>query len=400
MKFPKQSCMKIVHEISNIIGEQVNMMDHEGIIIASTDPSRIGTFHAGARRVVEERLTELTIHGQEEYEGSKPGVNLPIEFQQDIIGVIGVTGPETSVGKYGQIIKKMTEILLMDIAMRQETDVEQRIRSRFLNDWIHSSPKDINHQMVENGKQIGLDITQPRRVMLVGVLSRDATATVATQRIIDAAESNVRRLVCAATEAIVFKSGSAVVCCVRMTDDEGMLRLAHQVKGAIEADERLLVCIGVDDPAETFVFINTAYQHAQKALRTCLRSPLKDVRLYDSINMEIFLGEIADMTKLEYIRRIFRDCTTEEIARWIDVLDTYYACEGSLNETAQKLFIHKNTLQYRLRQLAEKTGYDPRSIRFSSLYYNAIHFYHDLGLNAQPDAEDEEPAPETPHTAG
>ena len=117
MKFPKSSCMKIVQEISNIIGERVNMMDHEGMIIASTDPARIGTFHAGAKRVVEERLEILTIHGNEEYEGAKPGLNLPIEFQNDIIGVIGVTGPEKKVGKYGQIIKKMTEILLLDIAM-------------------------------------------------------------------------------------------------------------------------------------------------------------------------------------------------------------------------------------------------------------------------------------------
>ena len=73
MKFPKSSCMKIVQEISNIIGERVNMMDHEGMIIASTDPARIGTFHAGAKRVVEERLEILTIHGNEEYEGAKPG---------------------------------------------------------------------------------------------------------------------------------------------------------------------------------------------------------------------------------------------------------------------------------------------------------------------------------------
>lgn len=379
MKFPKSSCMKIVQEISDIIGERVNMMDHEGMIIASTDPARIGTFHAGAKRVVDEKLEILTIHDDEEYTGAKPGLNLPIEFQNDIIGVIGVTGPEKKVGKYGQIIKKMTEILLLDISMRKEMDVEQRIRARFLNDWIHGLPQEINRQMVENGRQIGIDITLPRRILLVSIIPREGAATVALQRVIDAAEGSVRKVLVGFTEAIVFKSGSALVCLVSRAEDARMLEWAGVLKARIEENQALCVCIGIDDPVANFVHINTAYQHAQKALRTCLRSPSKDIRLYDSINMEIFSGEIPDMIKLEYVRRIFRDCTWEEIAGWIPLLDTYYACDGSIARASQALYIHKNTLQYRLRQLYEKTGYDPRSIRFSSLYYNAIHFYHDLG---------------------
>ncbi len=387
MKFPKSSCMKIVYEISNIIGEQINMMDHLGMIIASTDPARIGTFHAGAKRVVDERLESLTIHGDEEYTGAKPGLNLPLEFQDDIIGVIGVTGPEKKVGKYGQIIKKMTEILLLDIYMRQEMDVELRIRTRFLNDWIHGKPQEINRQMVENGHQIGIDITIPRRILLVSIIPQEGPTTVAVQRNIDAAEDNARKIIGAITEAIVFKSGSALVCCILRTDDDHMLDIARAVKTRIESAGPLIVCIGIDNTAQSFMYINTAYQHAQKALRTCLRSPSKDIRLYDSINMEIFSGELPDMIKLEYVQRIFSNCSLKEIAEWIRLLDTYYGYEGSITEAAQALYIHKNTLQYRLKQLYEKTGYDPRSIRFSSLYYNAIHFYHDLNEKITLDVE-------------
>ena len=390
MKFPKSSCMKIVQEISNIIGERVNMMDHEGMIIASTDPARIGTFHAGARRVVEEKLDVLTIHGNEEYEGARPGLNRPIEFQGDIIGVIGVTGPEKKVGKYGQIIKKMTEILLLDIAMRQEIDVEQRIRARFLNDWIHGLPQEINRQMVESGRQIGIDIQSPRRIMLVSILPRQGPATVALQRRIDEAEGSVRKILSTLTEPIVFKSGSALVCLVPRAEDARMLEAARAVKSRIETDAALIVCVGIDDAVGSYVHIRAAYQHAQKALRTCVRSPSRDIRLYDSINMEIFSGEIPDLIKLEYIRRIFRNCPLEEIEGWIALLDTYYGFEGSITQAAQALFIHKNTLQYRLRLLHEKTGYDPRSIRFSSLYYNAIHFYHDLGGKLELEAEGDE----------
>lgn len=80
MNLPKYSCLKIVNEISLAIGEQINMMDHEGVIIASTDASRIGTFHAGAKRIIDEKLSSLVIRSDDEYIGAKPGINLPIEF--------------------------------------------------------------------------------------------------------------------------------------------------------------------------------------------------------------------------------------------------------------------------------------------------------------------------------
>ena len=56
---------------------------------------------------------------------------------------------------------------------------------------------------------------------------------------------------------------------------------------------------------------------------------------------------------------------------------TFYDVEGSINAASEKLFIHKNTLQYKLNKIAEKTGYNPRSIRHSSLFYIAIYFYRE-----------------------
>ncbi len=381
MKFPKYSCQKIVHEINKTINEQVNMMDHKGMIIASTDASRIGTFHEGAKRVIDEKLDMLIIRSDEEYAGARPGINLPVEFRGDIVGVIGVTGPEETVGVYGKIIKKMTEILLMDISMRTEVETEQRVRTRFLTDWIHSSPEGINEQMAENGLQNGIDIKTPRRVMLMSIIALQDFASVALQRGIDAMERNIQKQIRALKDAFTFKLGSVLVCCIGMADDQQMLGIAGAIKTENEQSRELTVCIGIDDAQSDYTRINTAYRHAQKALRTCVRSLNKKPRIYQNINMEIFSGEIPDTVKLEYVRRIFRNYAMDEIPKWITLLDTYYACDGSLAQAAEKLFIHKNTLQYRLRQLQEKTGYDPRGLRDSSLFYNAIHFYHDIRDN-------------------
>lgn len=211
MKIPKQSSRRIVEEISGVIGQQVNMMDQLGVIVASTDPARIGTFHGGAKRIIDERLASLTIRDGDEYPGTRPGINLPIEYQGDIVGVIGVTGPEEQVKKYGQIIKKMTEILILDISMQEENELEERIRTRFLNDWIHTAQKDVNRQMVENGRQLGIDITLPRRILLVRILPSRETEAAALQRNIDEAEKKLMRRLRKQPDAIAFKCGSEIV---------------------------------------------------------------------------------------------------------------------------------------------------------------------------------------------
>ncbi len=57
------------------------------------DESRLHTVHEGAVEVLKSGET-LTIYPDqgEAWKGSEPGINLPIVFHENIIGVIGVTG--------------------------------------------------------------------------------------------------------------------------------------------------------------------------------------------------------------------------------------------------------------------------------------------------------------------
>lgn len=49
--------------------------------------------------------------------------------------------------------------------------------------------------------------------------------------------------------------------------------------------------------------------------------------------------------------------------------------DGSINLTSKELYIHKNTLQYRLKKIKELTGYDPRKLRDFSILYIATLLY-------------------------
>lgn len=386
----------IVEEISGIIGRQINMMNAEGTIIASTDPARLGTFHAAAKRLIDENLNEITVHSDTEYKGALPGTNIAVRFKDKPVAVIGVTGPYTEVVKYGQMLKKMTEILIRDEYYKQQNDTETRIKNRFLNDWLYGSPDTIDRRLEIQGQSLGIDITVPRRIVIFEPVLKTGYSEKKTslphtegaaedelkpsdiQRHIDNTWKTVATMVRHESDAVTLISGNVFICALGSKSDKQLLDFVRSVCAAVESRYPVLLAAGLDAKTDDYRLINSARLKAEKALKTCLRSPSKEPRLYNTINMEIFSSEIPDPVKKEYITRIFKSYSEEEIRRCISILDVFYQEEGSLTKTAEKLFMHKNTLQYQLNKLKKQSGYDPRSIRFSSLFYNAVHFYRDL----------------------
>jgi sugar diacid utilization regulator len=61
--------------------------------------------------------------------------------------------------------------------------------------------------------------------------------------------------------------------------------------------------------------------------------------------------------------------TDEELLRTIKM---YFACNQNLTLTAKKLFIHRNSLHYRLEKLTERTGLDIRRFHDAFALYFAI----------------------------
>ena len=66
--------------------------------------------------------------------GALPETNIAVRFHEKSAAVIGVTGRKQDVDKYGGILKKMTEILMLNIYYKQHFDLEERLRNHFLRE--------------------------------------------------------------------------------------------------------------------------------------------------------------------------------------------------------------------------------------------------------------------------
>ena len=81
MHITQKSAQNIVNEMKASIHRDINIMDENGVILASTDPTRRGKLHQGALAIIREGLDCLTVRQDEPERGIQRGVNLPVTLR-------------------------------------------------------------------------------------------------------------------------------------------------------------------------------------------------------------------------------------------------------------------------------------------------------------------------------
>ncbi len=379
MMLSEQIASNIVREVNSVIPLKINIMNEKGIIIASSDKQRVGSFHEGAMRIIENQIDEIIVHYDGEFDGAKKGINYTLKLQGYIIGVLGITGEYEEIVDSALIIKRMTELLVENTYSVEQKQLKENICNRYLSEWLSGEAKNITNDFVKRGKILGFDITIPRRILVCSLYHSDQKENLQSMHVMEGAEQYLKKRVTNKDPLnLYYKSGSSLVCAVTAITDDAIEALAKELKKQVEENFSVKLAIGIDSSVENFAFAQTALIRAQKANKACMRTHKRDIRFYDDLNMEVFTDEISELSKQEFVHRIFKGFTKEEIRNSMVLLETFYDLEGSIQKVSERLFIHKNTLQNKLKKIAERTGYDPRSIRHSSLFYIAIYFYRDI----------------------
>ncbi len=374
MLLSKSIADQIVSQLSQIIEQHINIMDTQGMIISSTDPKRIGTFHGGAQKIITERLNELMIVNDSEYQGAKNGINLPIEFNNEIIGVIGMTGNYDLVYKYGQIIKKMTEILLLDTYVREQSTIEQKARDRFLEEWIFGR-YELNYpdEFQARAISLGIDVKSPKRVLVFALRSSDHT--IVSDQIQTNISHRIRNYLKSIPQAFLFRTATLYIGVFNQLEDHEMTQIAKEIYSTIKENFKCDVHVGMD--SNTPKPIARSFKNANLALQLSLKSD-QPITIFDTLNFDLYITRMSENDRIQFIENLFPKESMHDIGTHIETLRTLYQAEGSIKLASERLFIHKNTLQYRLNKIEQLTSYDPRKLSKSYLFMVAIKIFDSL----------------------
>ena len=140
----------------------------------------------------------------------------------------------------------------------------------------------------------------------------------------------------------------------------------YQILADFTADCEALLSIAVGKKCQLFQ-LSLSYQSALTALKYC-RSSENEIAFFDDMTLEILLSSISEQEKNAYLQKTISVLSDEER----NLLQTYFEANMSLLGTSQKLFLHKNTVQYKLNHIYQKCGLNPRVFKDAVLLYLAL----------------------------
>ncbi|MBQ8304785.1 MAG: helix-turn-helix domain-containing protein [Blautia sp.] len=349
-----QLARQIVDTLKTICSHDINYIDIHGRICASTDSSRVNGYHEGGFEAAR-RGEIVTIEEDDEQKAIRQGINMPIRYHGKTVAVIGITGPPAEVRKYADLAQRITLLLLREheIDFRDYTNRTQMghlVRALIENDTV---APDFVAEVLKNA---GLtDRAESWRTLLVRIRNSHPSP-------LSALEAGVRNVVerlggCLYT----FLYPSEYVILARHA---GIDRWEKELKSlALRFPEDLKIGIG---SARRIYRQDLSYQAARLAIASLAEG--ENIASFEELRLELLLSSVPEAAGRAFTGK----CLTGLDEKDRELLELYYTEDMSLKQTAEKCFLHINTLQYRLKRIHERCGLDPRRFREAAVLYTAL----------------------------
>lgn len=348
---------EIAGETSAIIGLNIIITDADGIVIGSGDRSRVGTFHEASLEVIKTQRT--TSHDAEEAAmlvGVRPGMTLPIVHRGVGVGTVGITGSPQRIRRFGQVVKRQTEILLDEAVLLRSRMTRERVLETLLRDLLNYDADQLADVTVR-ARDFGFDLTLPRRVVLVEV----ADAGQPAEGLVSSSPLRLIRELFHNGQDISAALSSVSYIVLRRHEPgaeavtrEDLVDLAARIHAQVGRRARIAiggVARGVDE-------IAASYAEARLALRVGLSTVLDPPYDIDDLRIEQLVAALPGRLRARVGTDIIGSLRTT--GDWTVTRATVVAWVESgfvLVEAARALNLHRNTLVYRLRRIAAETGW-------------------------------------------
>ncbi|QCT19955.1 CdaR family transcriptional regulator [Jejubacter calystegiae] len=375
---------EIVDRTMRIIDTNINVMDARGRIIGSGDQERVGELHEGALLVLSQgRVVDIDDAVARHLHGVRQGINLPLRLEGDIVGVIGLTGAPETLRQYGELVCMTAEMMLEQSRLMHLLAQDRRLREELVMNLIQA--EEHTPALVEWAQRLGIDLNQPRVVAVVEVDSGQLgvdSAMEELQRLQNALttpERNNLIAIVSLTEMVVLKP--ALNAFGRWDADDHRRRVEQLLSRMEESGHpRFRIALG------NYFTGQGAIARSWRTARTTMmvgkqRMPEQRCYFYQDLMLPVLLdGLRGGWQANELARPLARLKSMDNNGLLRRTLNAWFRHNVQPLATSRALFIHRNTLEYRLNRVAELTGLNLSHFDDRLLLYIALQLDEQQGV--------------------
>lgn len=378
MNLNRELAEKIVVKTMNVLGKNINIMNNQGIIIGSGDEKRLNTFHEIAGEVIKSQQTIIINEAEiEEYQGVKAGINLPIFFNEELIGVVGITGKAAEVSDYGKLVKNMVELILQQEFLRHEIEIDNRAKENFYQQILNNDIKDQN--LLEDRLKLFKIKRDLKRIVLV-INFENFNSKLVTKAINHLNDlSFIRKddiFIIRGDKLVLIKTINYNSSLQQQKIFETAEKLKFQLKKIIND-----AVIGIGTAVDSIDKLDISYKDANFALKVGTKlDDQKDENIYsiENLGFNYILPFIEAYHAENFLKNIFQQQDYKKYfaeSNLGDIIEALVKNNLNISQTAESLYIHRNTLLYQLNKIKDQTGYNLKNASELFTLLLAYHLY-------------------------
>ena len=330
----------VIVQLRDISDRVFGVIDTEGCVISCTDVSMLGERWADAALKVGNASDGIVTFAQKSFKAIMGSSNY---FEYAVF----CSGDDETAKSFCQ----MAFIALNDAKTFYE---EKHDRGTFVKNIIMDNilPGDIYIR----AKELHFATDSPRAVFLIRQVGHSdvATVDVLTAMFPDKMQDFVLSI--NETDVAVVKQVSGNVTA------EDMEKVAQSMEETLKNELRIKTIIGIGTVAEHLRELADSYKEAQTAIEVGkVFDTEKSIMHYENLGIGRLIYQLPTTLCEIFLKEVFKKNSLDSLDQeTLFTINKFFENSLNVSETSRKLFVHRNTLVYRLEKIKKLTGLDLR----------------------------------------
>ncbi|MBC8587533.1 CdaR family transcriptional regulator [Paratissierella segnis] len=369
---------------SLLCGRTVNIMNQEGIIVASSDKKRIGDFHQGAADVIAKGKT-VRIYKEElkDYPGSKEGINMPMTDNEKIIGVVGVYGNPDEVEDTANLLRVYVELYFKQIAHTVKQEVEEEIRGDILKLLLSGEKIELS-SVSKLSSVIMLDSNLPLTCIIIKPCNKkDKVARALSFKELQSCLVSSELML--SSKDVYGVLNESFVILKTFDENEEVESWLKQTLYFIESIFDKKYSVVLSGNCDSYAKLASSYNGALEINKNNV-SGVYYLNSYEGM-IRYFTQSYISKESLgeDFIQNIYnvleKELGNKAFKEALRTLEVYYKNDRSVSKSADQLFIHKNTLLYRINKVYSVLGLESENDFIREYFLRLLLAYNDKIYN-------------------
>ena len=340
----------IIHQMSETIGSMCGIIDDASQIVACSDLSRLNG-----------PLDGISFDGVESFDRFvRAGyVFKPIGSHVRPEYLVFVEGTDDNA-------RKNAELIAITISSLQQFYDERYDRNNFIKNVVLDNvlPGDIQIK----AKELHFNAEVSRAVFLIRILTTNEVS----------AFEVIQNLFPDKNKDFVFTINETDIVLIKETrpnvDMKDLEKLAYSISDTLSSEFYTKVIVGIGTVVDSIRALAVSFKEAQVAIEVSMVFDTeKTIISYENLGIARLIYHLPTTLCEAFLKEVFKKGSIESLDQeTLFTIQKFFENNLNVSETSRKLFVHRNTLVYRLEKIKKLTGLDLREFDHAIIFKIAL----------------------------